>query len=75
MNKPKETKVGFIKSVTYDRDNEEIRGIIETVDDKENPELPFIIPNVQQEIKKGNMVKYYKKEDSIVPSAEEVEDL
>lgn len=74
MSKAKNVKVGFIKSVSYDVNKKQMKGIIEAVNDKNNPELPFITSD-SMDIEKGKMVKYIKKADSIVPRAVDVEKL
>lgn len=74
MRTIKKFNVGLIKSVMYDVDKGQMRGIIETVNDKENPELPFVT-DAFEDIEKGKMVKFVKEVNTIVTHAVEVKKL
>ncbi len=69
------SNLGFIKSVTYDENNSQIRGIIQTIDDSETLELPFIISGTFEIIEQGKLVRFVKMNDPQVPHAEQVENL
>ncbi len=70
----KKLKVGRIKWSTYDPGIQAVRGIIETYDDSEQ-ELPFMIKQEAAPYKyqEGQMVQYVKKEDGIIPKADDID--
>lgn len=70
----KKLKVGRIKWSTYDPDIQAIRGIIETYDEIEK-DLPFMVKQEASPYKyqEGQMVQYVKKDDGIIPQAEDID--
>lgn len=69
-------KIGRIKWAKFDANINAIRGIIESYD-REDDELPFMI---KEDINKfnyeeGQMVQYVKKDDGIIPKADEIESI
>ena len=75
MSEIEDTTLGFVKFVTYDETRSQIRGIIQTIDDSENPELPFIIDGTFEIIEEGKLVRFVKMNDPLVPHAEKVSKL
>jgi hypothetical protein len=72
MSDTKQFKVGLIKSVSYDYAAQITRGIIETVNDDNDLELPFIIQDILSNLETGKMVKFVKETDAVIPRAEGV---
>jgi hypothetical protein len=72
MSEIKNYQVGLIKSLSMD--GEFLRGIIETVNDKDNPIIPFVIQDSSEALEEGKMVKFIKT-GSIVQRAVEVTNL
>lgn len=69
----KKLKVGRIKWSTYDPSVQAVRGIIETYDEGEQ-ELPFMVKQEAAPYKyqEGQMVQYVKKDDGIIPKADDI---
>jgi hypothetical protein len=75
MSELEDSSLGFVKSVTYDETRSQIRGMIQTIDDSDNSELPFIISGTFEMLEEGKLVRFVKKSDPLVPHAENVEKL
>lgn len=67
-------KVGRIKWAKYDANIQGFRGIIESYESKDE-ELPFMIKQEAAQFKyeEGSMVQYIKKDDGIIPQADEID--
>lgn len=67
-------KVGRIKWAKYDASIQGVRGIIESYDSADE-ELPFMIRQDASQFKyeEGRMVQYIKKEDGIIPKADNID--
>jgi hypothetical protein len=70
----KDLKIGRIKWSKYDEVIQAIRGIIEPYDEDEQ-ELPFMVKQEVRQYKyeEGRMVQFVKKEDGLIPKAEEID--
>lgn len=70
----KKFRIGRIKWSTYDPAIQAIRGIIETYDEKEQ-DLPFMVKQeaAPYKFQEGQMVQYVKKDDGIIPQADDID--